>query len=267
MTGFKKRVLIIAGSDPSGGAGIQADIKTVTAMEAYAASAITALTAQNTLGVTGIEPVKSTFIAEQINAVLSDIGADCVKIGMLHDTDVIETVFASLQANNYKGALVVDPVMVATSGDRLLKEKAVDAMKDCLFKQATIITPNIREAEVLTGLSISSVGDMRSGAEFLLKLGPKAVCMKGGHLEGETLTDLLITSSGDEFVAESKRLNTKHTHGTGCSFASGVAAELSKGENLEDAFYAAHAFVYEAIKAAPNLGAGNGPLGHAYVRS
>ena len=261
------RVLIIAGSDPSGGAGIQADIKAVTMMGAYAASAITALTVQNTLGVTDVLAIEADFVKAQITAVLSDIGADCIKTGMLHDAAVIEAVVASVKAENYEGRLVVDPVMVATSGDPLLKAEAVDAMKTRLLPLATVITPNIPEAEVLTGMKIRTVADMREAAEKILSLGPKAVCMKGGHLEGNKLTDLLIMPGEDEFLAEAEKIDTRHTHGTGCTFASAMAAELSKGERLEDAFFAAHSFVYDAIKVAPQLGAGHGPLGHAYVRS
>lgn len=261
------RVLIVAGSDPSGGAGIQADIKTVTMMETYAASAITALTVQNTLGVTDVLPIASDFIRSQMVAVLSDIGADSVKTGMLHDAAVIHTVASTLKEQDFQGHIVVDPVMVATSGDRLLQEEAVDAMKTVLIPMATVVTPNIPEAEVLTGLEISGVEDMRKAAEAIVALGAKAVCMKGGHLETGTLTDLLITANGDEYIAEAEKIETRHTHGTGCTLASAIAAELAKEENLEDAFFAAHSFVYDAIKAAPEFGEGHGPLGHAYVRS
>ncbi|UTW57978.1 bifunctional hydroxymethylpyrimidine kinase/phosphomethylpyrimidine kinase [Kordiimonas sp. SCSIO 12603] len=261
------RVLIIAGSDPSGGAGIQADIKAVTMMGAYAASAITALTVQNTLGVTDVLPIDPDFVKAQIKSVLSDIGADCLKTGMLHDAGLINAVTISLADEAYKGQLVVDPVMVATSGDRLLKAEAVEAMKAELLPRATVVTPNIPEAEVLADMKIGGVDDMRKAAEKILELGARSVCMKGGHLKVDKLTDLLVTADGDEYLAEAEKIDTRHTHGTGCTFASVMAAELSKGEAVEDAFFAAHSFVYDAIKMAPQLGAGHGPLGHAYVRS
>ncbi len=267
MQGKQGRVLIVAGSDPSGGAGIQADIKTVTMMGAYAAAAISALTVQNTLGVTGVLPIQPDFLRSQIHSVLSDIGADCIKTGMLHDASIIETVCDLLQSEHYQGDVVVDPVMVATSGDSLLKKEAVDTMKERLIPLATVITPNIPEAEVLTGLSIRSVKDMNIAAEALMELGAKAVCLKGGHLEADVLTDILVTKDGDAFAATVSKIDTKHTHGTGCTLASALAAELSKGESLEDAFFAAHSFVNEAVKAAPGFGGGNGPLGHAFVRS
>jgi len=254
------RVLIIAGSDPSGGAGIQADIKTVTALGGYAATAITALTIQNTLGVTDVMPVPADFIAGQMQAVLADIGADCVKTGMLHSVEVIETVVSGLQAQNYDGPLVVDPVMVATSGDRLLEDRAVDCLKSLLISRASMLTPNIPEAEVLTGHSIKGLDDMRRAAEALLAMGAKAVLLKGGHLDSAVMTDLLVRETGEEYVCEAGKQDTKHTHGTGCTLASAVATFIAQGQSLEAAFRGAHAYLQAAIAGAPQLGQGCGPL-------
>lgn len=259
------RILIIAGSDPSGGAGIQADIKTVTALGGYAAAAITALTVQNTCGVKDIMPVPDSFVEAQTRAVLSDVGADCVKTGMLHDAGVIETV-ADLLSREYEGQLVVDPVMVATSGDRLLQEKAVDVLKNRLLPLATVVTPNVPEAEVLTGLTIKNLADMRQAASAILTMGPLAVVIKGGHMEGPHVTDMCLVADDKEYTCTEQRKDTTSTHGTGCTFASAMATLLARGESIQDAFEGAHKFVQMAIAAAPGLGQGNGPLGHASVR-
>ncbi|MFC3053075.1 bifunctional hydroxymethylpyrimidine kinase/phosphomethylpyrimidine kinase [Kordiimonas pumila] len=260
------RVLVVAGSDPSGGAGIQADIKTISALRGYAATAITALTVQNTLGVTDVMPVPSSFIASQIKAVLSDIGADCVKTGMLHSAEVVETVVSILSEANFRGAVVVDPVMVATSGDRLLEVTAVESLKKLLIPRATVLTPNIPEAELLTGTVIKSVDDMRRAAGFIIKMGAESVLMKGGHLDTETIHDVLIMADGTEYICAAQKRHTRHTHGTGCTLASALATGLALGQALPDAFRHAHAFVQAAIEAAPGFGAGCGPLGHSYVR-
>ncbi len=261
------RVLVVAGSDPSGGAGIQADIKTITALGGYAATAITALTVQNTIGVTDVLPVAPDFVVAQINAVLSDVGADTIKTGMLHDVDVIAAVVDSLNACNFQGAVVVDPVMVATSGDHLLKTDAVETLVSRLLPIATVITPNIPEAEVLAGFKIETVEEMRKAAKHVLSLGPKAVLLKGGHLVTDKLVDILLTQDGEEMQIKSTRLETRHTHGTGCTLASAIATGLASGESLELAFSHAHAFVHSAIMKAPGFGQGNGPLGHAAVVS
>lgn len=258
------RVLIVAGSDCSGGAGIQADIKTVTMLGHYAATALTAVTVQNTKGVTGIEPVEPGTVAAQMRAVISDIGVDVVKTGMLHDAAVTETVLAVLDDVAFGGDLVVDPVMVSTSGSLLLEKDAVNALKQ-LITHSSLVTPNIPEAQALTGRSIDDIDDMRAAADAILETGAEAVLVKGGHLSGEQVTDLLVSAKG-EWLISSDRIDSRHTHGTGCTLASAVAAHLSAGLSLEDAFEKAHAYVHAAIKAAPGFGAGHGPLGHALVR-
>lgn len=262
MSVMQGRVLIVAGSDSGGGAGIQADIKAVTALGGFAATAITALTAQNTLGVHGIQEVPIDFVRQQIDVVLDDIGADAIKTGMLHRTEVIEAVAESLSA--CAAPLVADPVMVAKGGARLLDRSATDAVIATLLPMAAVITPNIPEAEVLTGMEIAGVDDMKRAAERLLEMGAGAVLLKGGHLTGERLTDLLLTDAGFE-VFESQRIDTKHTHGTGCTTASALAAGLAQGMGLTDAFARARNYVHEAIRTAPGYGAGHGPLNHAHT--
>lgn len=264
MNAMQGRVLIVAGSDSGGGAGIQADIKAVTALGGFAATAITALTAQNTLGVHGIQEVPIDFVRQQIDVVLDDIGADAIKTGMLHRVEVIEAVAESLSGCN--APLVADPVMVAKGGARLLDQGATDAVVATLLPIAAVITPNIPEAEVLTGLDIADVDGMKRAAEKLLAMGAGAVLLKGGHLTGERLTDLLLTDAGFE-VFEGDRIDTKHTHGTGCTTASALAAGLAQGMGLTDAFARARAYVLEAIRTAPGYGAGHGPLNHAHTVS
>jgi len=254
------RVLICAGSDSGGGAGIQADIKTVTALGGFAATAITALTAQNTLGVQGVLGVAPAFIKLQITAVLDDIGADAIKTGMLADSATIEAVCAALAA--HPGIpLVADPVMVAKGGHPLLAPEAVATLRALLLPIAAVITPNIPEAEALTGLPIDSLGDMHRAAEALLRAGVRAVLLKGGHGTGEVLTDLLATPEGIE-TFESARIATRHTHGTGCTLASGIAVGLAQGLALRAAVLRARAYVRAAMIAAPGFGQGHGPLGH-----
>ena len=259
------RVLIVAGSDSSGGAGIQADIKTVTMLGQYAATAITAVTVQNTMGVSGIEAMPAGVVAAQMRSVLGDIGADAIKTGMLHDAAVIETVLAVIDDVAFGGDLVVDPVMMATSGARLLNDDAVDALR-ILIAHASLVTPNIPEAEALTGHKISTIEDMKAAAYDLLDTGVEAVLVKGGHLVGPEVSDILVSLKG-ECVVTSSRIDTRHTHGTGCTLASAMAAYLSVGKSLEEAFERSHDFVHNAIKAAPGFGAGHGPLGHARVRA
>ncbi|CAN5340118.1 bifunctional hydroxymethylpyrimidine kinase/phosphomethylpyrimidine kinase [soil metagenome] len=260
---MKGRVLIVAGSDSGGGAGIQADIKAVTAMGGFAATAITALTAQNTLGVHGVVPVDPAFIAQQIEVVLTDIGADALKTGMLHSAEVIDTVVASLRRHASGVPLVVDPVMVASKGaHRLLLSDAETAMRDVLLPMATLLTPNLPEAEVLVGFPVRDEAAMRRAGEKLLSLGAKAVLMKGGHLEGDRLVDLLLHEGGvDRF--EDQRIASRNTHGTGCTLASAIAAGLAQKMSLRDAVARARAYVREAIVAAPGFGKGLGPLNHA----
>jgi len=259
----KGRVLAVAGSDPSGGAGIQADIKTVTALGGYAAAAITALTVQDTKGVTGVLPVPADFVADQMKAVLADIGADCIKTGMLYDTPTINRVADVLVENAHAAAFVLDPVMIATSGDALLESGAIDLMKARLFPLATLVTPNTIEASLLTGVEISGVDDMVQAGEVILAAGAEAVLVKGGHLSGNALADILIPSDGDVVVIESHRVSTRHTHGTGCTMATAISALLAQGQPLEEAFRQAHTYVRRAIELAPGFGKGHGPLGHA----
>src|SRR6202142_2166157 len=259
---MRGRVLIVAGSDSGGGAGIQADIKTVTALDGFAATALTALTAQNTLGVHAAHAVPLDFIARQIEAVMTDIGADVIKTGMLGDSAVIATVCDALDRYARGVPVVVDPVMVAKGGHPLLAAEAVDAMRRQMLPRAAVITPNLPEAEALSGMTIASVADMRIAAAALLALGVPAVLLKGGHLPGDDLIDLLATPDGIEaFMAP--RIQTRHTHGTGCTTASAVAAGLAQGLSLRDAVVRARAYVRAAISAAPGYGAGHGPLDHA----
>ena len=258
------RVLICAGSDSGGGAGIQADIKAVTALCGFASTALTALTAQNTEGVQGIHEVPLAFVAQQICVVLSDIGADCVKIGMLHSEGVIRTVVEALDVAASGVPLIVDPVMVAKGGHKLLDPAALGALKAEMLPRASLLTPNIPEAALLTGLEIEDVDDMRRAADLLLRLGPDAVLLKGGHMLGDELTDLLVTSDGSE-IFTSRRLSTRHTHGTGCSMASAIATGIAQGLDLTVAVARARGYVYTAILTAPGFGKGHGPLNHAHT--
>jgi hydroxymethylpyrimidine/phosphomethylpyrimidine kinase len=259
---MKGRVLVVAGSDSGGGAGIQADIKTITALGAYAATAITALTAQNTEAVLGVLPVAPAFVRLQIEAVLGDIGADCIKTGMLVDGAVIGAVADALEAQARDVPLVLDPVMVASSGARLFAADAVELLKRRLVARARLVTPNVPEAEALTGLAVRSLDDMRRAADALLSLGAAAVMVKGGHLPGPVLRDLVVDGA-TSFVIEAPRIETRSTHGTGCTFASGIAAGLAQGLALRPAVERAHAYLQRAIATAPGLGRGHGPLNHA----
>lgn len=257
------RVLIIAGSDSGGGAGIQADIKTVTALGGYGATAITALTAQNTQGITRILPLEPDFVAEQIRQILTDIGADCIKTGMLHSATVIEAVADTLEDLAPSIPLLIDPVMVAKGGARLLDREAIALLKQRLLPQASLITPNLPEAEALTGLTVRTPAAMQRAAIALLELGPAAVLLKGGHLPGNSLYDLLLTQDYQKSLP-SQRILTRHTHGTGCTLASAIATGLAQGQALPEAVWRAHAYVQEAIRAAPGYGQGQGPLNHAH---
>lgn len=253
------RVLIIAGSDSGGGAGIQGDLKTVTCLGAYAMTAVTALTAQNTQGVFGIHPVPPDFIAQQIKLCLEDIGADAVKTGMLHSAEVIEVVVANVPSEI---PLVVDPVMVAKGGSLLLKTQALTALKDLLLPRAALITPNLPEAELLLSRAINGAEQMQDAARELLDYGPQAVLLKGGHGDSETITDVLQVRGMKPILLKTKRIDTRHTHGTGCTLASAVATGLAQRMTMEEAVRRAHEYVQATIKAAPKLGQGHGPLGH-----
>lgn len=261
---LRGRVLIIAGSDSGGGAGIQADIKSVSGLGAYAMTAITALTAQNTLGVHGVYPIPVTFLDQQISVVLEDLGADCIKTGMLHDVQVIETVLGAVERLAPDVPLVVDPVMVAKGGASLLLDDAVETLRTRLVPRATILTPNVPEAEALTERSISSDADLAALGEILLAMGPKAVLLKGGHLEGDIVRDRLVTADGVRLY-QNPRIDTTHTHGTGCTLASALAAGLAQGLAIEDAVERAEAYLHEAIRTAPGLGAGHGPINHLHT--
>ena len=258
------RVLIIAGSDSGGGAGIQADIKAVSALGAYAMTAITALTAQNTLGVHGVFPIPTDFIEQQIGVVLDDIGADCIKTGMLHDVGVIETVVAALEEHAPGTPLVVDPVMVAKGGASLLLDEAVDTMRSKLVPLATVLTPNLPEAEALSGRTIAGDGDMEPVGQALLEMGPKAVLLKGGHMDGDIIRDRLVMSTGT-IIFENPRVDTQHTHGTGCTLASSISSGLAQGMTLEDSVGRAESYLHDAICSAPKLGNGHGPVNHLHT--
>jgi hydroxymethylpyrimidine/phosphomethylpyrimidine kinase len=257
------RVLVIAGSDSGGGAGIQADIKTITALGGYAATAITAVTVQNTLGVTGVHPIPLEFIAAQARAVLDDIGADAIKTGMLGDVGVVETVAVILEYAKMV-PVVVDPVMVAKGGASLLADAAIGAVKSLMIPRAALLTPNAPEAAALTGLTVETTDDLRRAGEALLAMGAEAVLMKGGHVSGQRVVDVLMTSAG-ETTFEGERIDTRHTHGTGCTLASACATGLAQGLPLEQAVARAWNYVHEAMLRAPGLGAGHGPLDHGWM--
>lgn len=255
------RVLIVAGSDSSGGAGIQADIKTCAAFGIYSATAITAVTAQNTVGVQRVEALAPDLVAAQMRSVLSDIGADVIKIGMLANAEIIETVADVIINDAEDCTVVLDPVMVATSGDKLLEDDAIDAMKELLLPLVDVVTPNVDEAEILTGLRPDDVDGLIKAGERLLEMGAYAALMKGGHLDGKSITDILVAPDGNHIMS-APRIYSRHTHGTGCTLASAVAALLAQGAPLEIAVREAREFVFEAIRTAPKLGKGNGPLNH-----
>jgi hydroxymethylpyrimidine/phosphomethylpyrimidine kinase len=255
-----RTALTIAGSDSGGGAGIQADLKTFAAHGVYGTSAITAITAQNTRGVSGWEPVSTTLVVAQIDAVASDIGADAVKTGMLANAAIVDAV-AGVLGRLALPFLVVDPVMIAKGGDRLLEPAAVEAIRVRLLPLAHVVTPNIPEAEELAGMRIASLDDMRVAARRILELGPRVVLVKGGHLDGDESVD--IACAGSEFMEfRGERLDTVHTHGTGCTLASAIAANLALGHDTREAIGRARTYVEGAIRNAPGIGHGHGPLGH-----
>lgn len=253
--------LTIAGSDSSGGAGIQADIKTMTVNGVYAMSAITALTAQNTMGVTGIMEVPPEFLAKQLDAVFCDIRPDAVKIGMVATGELIEVISEKLKEYEAKN-IVVDPVMVATSGSRLIDEKAVAVLKNSLLPLASIITPNIPEAEVLAEMEIHSSDDMESAAGKIYRNYHCAVLCKGGHCLNDA-NDLLYTEKGAEWFM-GRRVDNPNTHGTGCTLSSAIAANLAKGKTLTEAVKNAKEYISGALEAMLDLGKGSGPLDHAF---
>ena len=255
------RVLAVAGSDSGGGAGIQADIKTISALGGYALTAVTALTAQNTEGVFGVHPVPPHFIRQQLELVLGDIGADAIKTGMLHSADVIEAVVEEIDRFAPAAPLVADPVMVAKGGHPLLEPSAVEAVRLLLLPRATVLTPNLPEAEALSSRRIGDASAMAEAGRALLALGAKAVLMKGGPLEGPEVIDLLVTAAGVLRFSHPRRA-TRSTHGTGCTLASAIATGLAQGMALDAAVERAIAFVVAAMAQAPGLGKGHGPLAH-----
>jgi len=260
----KGRVLIVAGSDSGGGAGIQADIKTVTALGGYAATAITALTAQDTRTVHGIHEVPPAFVAQQMEVVLADIGADCIKTGMLASPAILWTVVDVLARMAPDVPLVVDPVMAAKGGAPLVLPETVDVIRSKLLPRATVVTPNIPEAAMLAGKTIHGSKDVQDVGRELLALGPKAVLMKGGHLEGPKVVDLLVTEKR-AIRLESARIASTSTHGTGCTLSSGIATGLAQGMTLEAAVRRAREYLMEAIRTAPGLGTGHGPVNHGHT--
>ncbi len=256
------RVLIIAGSDSGGGAGIQADIKTVTMLGGYAATAVTAVTVQNTLGVSAIHPIPPDIVASQIAAVLGDIGADAIKIGMLGDAATIDAVARALVGVSVP--IVLDPVMVAKGGASLLQDEAVEALVRLLVPRAALITPNVPELEVLSGSEVADEADMLLAAQELLAAGPGAVLAKGGHLASERVVDWLVTHNSQQRF-EAPRITTRHTHGTGCTLSSAIVAGLAAGLPMVAAVERARAFLLSALAQAPGLGQGHGPLGHNFA--
>jgi hydroxymethylpyrimidine/phosphomethylpyrimidine kinase len=260
------RLLVIAGSDSSGGAGIQADIKTATALGAYAMTAITSVTVQNTQGVHAIHPIPVSIVRAQIVSALEDIGADAIKIGMLGSADMVEAVAQTLASHARNIALVVDPVMEAKGGAALLEDDAANTLMVSLFPLANLITPNVPEAARLTGLPIETAADCAQAGQSLLATGAGAVLVKGGHLAGETVIDVLV-SKGSAQRLTAPRLNTTSTHGTGCTLATAIAVGLAQGVPLIDAIRRARSFVQEAIRTAPGFGHGHGPLNHMHLLS
>lgn len=260
------RVLTIAGSDSGGGAGIQADIKAISAMGCYAASAITAVTVQNTLGVQAVHPVPLDILEGQIEAVLSDIGTDAIKIGMLHSADVVNLVADMLETYRIKN-VVLDPVMVSTSGHILIEENAVEVIKARLIPLARVITPNIPEAEILAGCRIACQADFDETARTLSDDSKVSVLLKAGHLDGESLVDYFYNAEDDTMTRlPSERIRTRNTHGTGCTLSSAFAAALAKGEDLTCAARSAKAFIEQAIISGADyeIGSGHGPVNHFY---
>ena len=267
LNNLQKTVLVIAGSDPSGGAGIQADLKTLTSFGVYGMTAITALTEQNSNGVFDILEIPIDFVVKQINCCLSDINANAVKIGMLHSADLISAVLEALFNNNIvsnkKVNIVLDPVMVAKGGHKLLKENAIDALKNFIKVAQPILTPNIPEAEILTGIKINNLKDMKNVGKEIINLGASHVILKGGHMKVRVMTDLLINSSEIHSI-ETSKIITNHTHGTGCTMASALSASLAKSIDIRHSFEIAHKYVNNAIKTNPKFGSGNGPINHCF---
>ena len=254
------KILIIAGSDSSGGAGIQADIKTVTALGSYAMTAITAVTSQNTTGVKSITSISAREISNQIEFTSKDIKPDAVKIGMLHSVEVINAVLKSLNKISVK-KIILDPVMVAKGGAKLIDNRSIEILKSKLIKKASLITPNIPEAEILTKKKISSVEDMIHAARILMSLGANNVLIKGGHLKSKIMQDIFL-SKNEILVFKNKKINTKNTHGTGCTLSSAIATYYSCGKTLKKSCEMAIKYVNHSIGTGPRYGKGHGPINH-----
>lgn len=260
------RVLSIAGSDSGGGAGIQADLKTFSALGCYGMTAITALTAQNTLGVRAIHGIPPEILRDQIDAVVEDIGVHAVKIGMLHSPEIVNTVAAAIDRHGLQ-KVVLDPVMVATSGAVLIDNPAIAVLVHELFWRAAVVTPNLDEASLLVGRPLDSEKAMEAAAQELLAMGARAVLLKGGHLAGEVVSDLLVTQTGELHWMRAPRIHSVNTHGTGCTLSSAMAAHLALGASLLEAIEAARTYVRAALEAGAKVrtGGGNGPLNHGYA--
>lgn len=258
------RVLVVAGSDSGGGAGIQADIKAITALGGYAMTAVTALTAQNTEGVNGVVETTGGFVAKQMRLVLKDIGADVIKIGMVPNEETIDSVHYTYREFAPDIPIVLDPVMMSKGGHPLIDREAIHLVRQHFLLHAFIATPNIPEVEILTGMDIRSLNDMKHAAEIMITLGCQSVLVKGGHFEGDAIYDVLFSEEGLE-VFEDTRIDTPHTHGTGCTLASAIAVGLAQKMALRDAVLRARAYVREAILTAPGLGKGHGPLNHVHT--
>jgi hydroxymethylpyrimidine/phosphomethylpyrimidine kinase len=256
-----RTALTIAGSDSGGGAGIQADLKTFAACGVYGLSAVTAVTAQNTRGVVAWEAVSTDLVIAQIEAVGDDLAPAAVKTGMLGTAALVEAVAATISALDLPN-LVVDPAMIAKSGDRLLREDAVAAMRADLLKLAEVVTPNVPEAEILTGTSILTLDDMRAAARRIRLLGPRVVVVKGGHLPIDGMVIDVVCTPDGAFELRGPRIETVHTHGTGCTFSAAIAAHLALGQTVVEAVHSARAYLEGAIRHAPGLGGGHGPLNH-----
>jgi len=267
INNLSRSVLVIAGSDPSGGAGIQADLKTLTSLGVYGMTAITALTVQNTKGVSDIHEVPIDIVKKQIQACLSDINTHTIKIGMMHNAQLIRGIYEALEnekaIKNHTTKIILDPVMVAKGGHRLLKIDAIDELKLFIKKSNPILTPNIPEAEILTDIKIKNISDMEKAGKIILKLGASTVILKGGHLEEEEITDVLIDFKGSHKIKTIKTI-TNNTHGTGCTMASALSAGIAKSFEIKDAFKMAHSYVNKAIASAPKFGNGNGPINHCH---
>lgn len=258
-------VLTIAGFDGSGGAGIQADIKTFSALGCYATSVLTALPVQNTMGVRKIYPIPMEAVAEQIEAVLDDIFPDAIKIGMVHTSQLVETIVKTL-SKYPKIPIVFDPVMVATSGHRLIEEETIQTIVEQLFPIAEIITPNMDEASILAKMEVKTLEDMKIAGEKILKSGCKSILLKGGHQESPTVTSLLFEENGKQSSFETIKFATNNTHGSGCTLSSAIAAFIARGEDLYHSVELAQQYVFEAIKNGKDVvvGKGNGPLNHFF---